>query len=66
MPFVLTWTGQNGSEQIEVATAADALREWTVRNRDVVKMVIKDNHGRKLTPDDLVELVDISKDATDA
>ena len=65
MPFKLTWTGSTGSEQIEVATAGEALAEYVTRNRSVVKMVVKDNHGRRVSPDELAALVALSKNADD-
>lgn len=66
MSFKLTWTGPTGSDQIEVETAADALREFVTRNRNVVNMVVKDNHGRRVKPDELVALVAMSGNADDA
>lgn len=66
MPFTLTWTAPTGSDEITVATASEALAEYMARQDRVVRMVIKDNHGRKLTPDDLCELDEIAKDASAA
>jgi hypothetical protein len=53
--------GQVGSEQIEVATAGEALAEYLARNTSVVNLVVKDNHGRRVKPDDLVALVAMSR-----
>jgi hypothetical protein len=61
MAFKLTWTGQTGSEQIEVATATEAFAEYVTRNRGVVNMVIKDNHGRRVKPDELAALMTMSQ-----
>lgn len=66
MPFKLTWTTATGSEQMEVATAAEALFEYVTRNNDVVNLVIKDDHGRRVKPDDLVALVAMAEKAGDA
>ena len=57
MPFTVTWTGPNGPERKKAATAADALRWWSTYNREATKMVIKDDAGQRLTPDDLADLV---------
>jgi hypothetical protein len=61
MSFKLTWTGQAGSEQIEVATAAEAFGEYIIRHRNVVNLVVKDNHGRRVKPDDLAALMTMSQ-----
>ncbi|EYD75317.1 hypothetical protein Rumeso_03104 [Rubellimicrobium mesophilum DSM 19309] len=37
-------------------TAADALRWWTTYHREAANMVIKDDAGQRLTPDDLTKL----------
>ncbi|WP_333838780.1 hypothetical protein [Novosphingobium sp.] len=66
MPFTLTWTAPNGSDKITVATAGEAIKEYEERVEKVVMMVIKDNHGRKLTPDHLYELDAIAKDDGEA
>jgi hypothetical protein len=49
MSFKLTWTGPDGSGQTEVATASEALREYVDRQGSAAKMVIKDNHGRRIS-----------------
>ena len=61
MSFKLTWTGQAGSEQIEVETAAEALSEYIARYSGVVNMAVKDNHGRRVKPDDLAALVAMAR-----
>ena len=57
MPFTVTWTGPIGPERKKAQTAADALRWWSTYNREAVKMVIKDDAGLRVTPDDLAKLV---------
>jgi len=66
MPFKITWTSATGSEQIQVATAAEALHEYVTRNGTVTNMVVKDDHGRRVKPDELVSLIHMSERATDA
>jgi len=58
MPFTVTWIGPIGPERKKAQTAADALRWWTTYNREAAKMVIKDDAGQRVTPDDLAKLVD--------
>ena len=60
MPFTVTWTGPNGPERKKAATPADALRWWTTYNREAAKMVIKDDAGQRVKPDDLVKMADRS------
>ena len=57
MPYTLTWTGPAGPERKKAATAADALRWWTTYKREAAKMVIKDDAGQRVTPDELEKLV---------
>jgi hypothetical protein len=63
MPFTLTWTEPNGSKRLEVATAANALRESVMRQGSVVKLVVRDNHGREIDPDDLMILTELSENS---
>ena len=60
MPFIVTWTGPTGPERKKAQTAADALRWWTTYHREAAKMVIKDDAGQRVTPDDLAKLVERS------
>jgi hypothetical protein len=60
MPFIVTWTGPNGPERKKAATPADALRWWTTYNREAAKMVIKDDAGQRVQPDELAKLADRS------
>lgn len=66
MAFTLTWTGPKGSEQISVPTASDALREYLGREDRVVRLTVKDDHGRKMSLDDLYELDSIAKEEGEA
>ena len=56
MPYTVTWTGPTGPERKKAATAADALRWWTTYKREAAKMVIKDDAGQRVTPDELERL----------
>ncbi|WP_210526693.1 hypothetical protein [Rubellimicrobium arenae] len=58
MPFTVTWTGPTGPVRKKAQTATDALRWWTTYNREAANMVIKDDQGQRVTPDDLTRLVD--------
>ena len=60
MPYTVTWTGPNGPERKRAQTAADALRCWTSYNREAAKMVIKDDAGQRVKPDELAKLADRS------
>lgn len=60
MSFKVTWTRPTGSEHMEVATAAEALAEYITRPVDAINVVIKDNHGRRVKPDDLAALAMMS------
>jgi hypothetical protein len=61
MPFTITWTGPSGSERIEVATAKEALDQYVALHGSAVKVVVKDNHGRQMKPEELAALDHISK-----
>lgn len=56
MPYTVTWTGPTGPVRKKAQTAADALRWWTTYHREAANMVIKDDAGQRLTPDDLTKL----------
>ena len=56
MPYTVQWTGPTGPERKKAQTAADALRWWTAYNREATKMVIKDDTGQRVTPDELAKL----------
>ena len=58
MPYTVTWTGPIGRERKKAQTAADALRWWTTYNREATNMVIKDDAGQRLKPEDLARLVE--------
>ena len=60
MPFTVTWTGPTGPVRKKAQTAADALRWWTTYKREAANMVIKDDAGLRVTPDDLAKRVDLS------
>ena len=60
MPFTVTWTGPNGPERKKAATPADALRCWSTYSREAAKMVIKDDAGQRVQPDELAKLADRS------
>lgn len=64
MPFTLTWTGPTGSDKITVPDAKRALEEYLAREDKVVRLIITDDHKRKLTPDDLYELIAIADEAS--
>jgi hypothetical protein len=66
MPFTLTWTSPDGSDQLVVATATEAMRAYEARVNNVIRLTVTDNHGRKLTYDDLYELDCIANEAGDA
>jgi hypothetical protein len=56
MPFTVSWKGPTGPVRKKAETPADALRWWTTYNREAANMVIKDDAGRRLTPEDLATL----------
>ena len=56
MPFTVTWTGPTGPVRKKAQTAVDALRWWSTYNREAANMVIKDDQGQRVTPDDLTKL----------
>ncbi len=56
MPYTVQWTGPTGPERKKAQTAADALRWWTAYHREAAKMVIKDDAGQRVTPDELARL----------
>lgn len=60
MSFTVQWTGPTGPERKKAVTAADALRWWTAYHREATKMVIKDDAGQRVTPDDLATLAERS------
>lgn len=63
MPFTISWTTATGSKKHEFETAAEVLNIYVDQHlAGAVKLVIKDDRGQKLSPDDIVQLVS-SQDA---
>jgi hypothetical protein len=58
MSYVVTWTGATGPERKRASTAAEALRWWTMYHRVATKMVIKDEAGQRVSPEDLAARAD--------
>ncbi len=56
MPFTVTWTGPTGPVRKKAQTPADAYRWWATYQREATNMVIKDDAGQRLTPQDLAKL----------
>ncbi len=60
MPFSVSWTTAKGSKKFEFETAAEVLNLYVTQNlAAAVKLVIKDDRGQRLTPDDIVKLVSL-------
>ena len=60
MPFTVQWTGPSGPERKKAQTPADALRWWTTYSREAANMVIKDEAGQRVKPEELAKLVERS------
>lgn len=57
MPFKVTWTTPTGSQQVEVASASEALALYSKHFAASVNFTVRDDHGRSVkAPDDLIRL----------
>ena len=54
MPFTVTWTEATGSKQVSVPNANEAFEQYNAAEvAGAVKIVVKDDHGRTISKNNL-------------